>query len=275
MGRWEILGEGLGHDRPAVMGIVNVTPDSFSDGGRSRTVAEAVSLGLKLEGEGAVILDVGGESTRPGSEPVDEAEEIRRVVPVIEALARATRLPISVDTSKAEVARLSLAVGASVVNDVTALGDPLMGQVVVGAGASLVLMHMAGTPRTMQVDPQYGDVVEEVLRFLGERVERALAAGIPRERIAVDPGIGFGKTLDHNLALLRHLGRFAELGCARLVGVSRKGMLGTLTGRPLAERAGGSIAAALWAVQERADVVRVHDVGPTVDAIKVWCALRG
>lgn len=261
--------------RPAVMGIVNVTPDSFADGGRASALADALALAARLEAEGADLLDVGGESSRPGAAPVPEAEELRRVLPVVEALAATARVPISVDTVKAGVARRALAAGAAVINDITALADPAMAAAVAGAGAGVVLMHMAGTPRTMQHNPRYGDVTAEVLEFLALRVEAAEAAGIPRVRIAVDPGIGFGKTLAHNLELLRNLGRFATLGCAVLVGTSRKGFLGAITGRPVGERSVASVASALAAVARGASVVRVHDVGPTVDALKVWGALEG
>lgn len=261
--------------RPAVMGIVNVTPDSFADGGRASALADALALAARLEAEGADLLDVGGESSRPGAAPVPEAEELRRVLPVVEALAATARVSISVDTVKAGVARRALAAGATVINDITALADPAMAAAVAGAGAGVVLMHMAGTPRTMQHNPRYGDVTAEVLEFLALRVEAAEAAGVPRVRIAVDPGIGFGKTLAHNLELLRNLGRFATLGCAVLVGTSRKGFLGAITGRPVGERSVASVASALAAVARGASVVRVHDVGPTVDALKVWGALEG
>ena len=257
------------------MGIVNVTPDSFSDGGRASALADALALAARLEAEGADLLDVGGESSRPGAAPVPEAEELRRVLPVIEALAATARVPISVDTVKVEVARRSLAAGATIVNDITALADPALAAAAAEAGAGVVLMHMAGTPRTMQLDPRYDDVTAEVLAFLARRVEAAEAAGIPRARIAVDPGIGFGKTQAHNLELLRNLGRFATLGCAVLVGTSRKGFLGAITGRPVGGRSAASIASALAAVARGAAVVRVHDVGPTVDALKVWAALEG
>ena len=274
--QWEARGRRiLKGPRPAVMGIVNVTPDSFSDGGAATDVAAAVALALRLHAEGAAILDVGGESTRPGAPPVPEDEEIRRVIPVVEALSDALPLPISVDTSKARVARLALAAGAAIINDVTALADPALARVLAEAGAGVVLMHMAGDPRTMQLDPRYHDVTAEVAEFLARRVERAEAAGIPRSRIAVDPGIGFGKTLGHNLELLRNLGHFATLGCPVLIGVSRKGFLGTVTGRPVGERAVASVAAALAATARGAAVVRAHDVGPTVDALKVWAAIEG
>ena len=274
--RWEAAGRAIAAGRrPAVMGIVNVTPDSFSDGGRAAALADALALAARLVAEGADLLDVGGESSRPGAEPVPEAEELRRVLPVVEALAASLPVPISVDTVKPGVARRALAAGATILNDITALADPEMLAAAAGSGAGVVLMHMAGTPRTMQLDPRYDDVTAEVLEFLARRVEHAEAAGIPRVRIAVDPGIGFGKTQAHNLELLRNLGRFATLGCPLLVGTSRKGFLGAITGRPVGERSAASVASALAAVARGAIVVRVHDVGPTVDALKVWGALEG
>ncbi|HWE37235.1 MAG TPA: dihydropteroate synthase, partial [Isosphaeraceae bacterium] len=274
MRRWAAAGRVFADGtRPVVMGIVNVTPDSFSGGGRRPTVVEAVARGLALAGEGAAILDVGGESSRPGAEPVPAAEEIARVVPVVEALAASGGVPVSVDTTKAEVAAEALRAGAAIVNDITAMADPDLARVVAGSGAGVVLMHMRGTPRTMQVEPSYEDVVTEIYDFLARRVEAAEALGIGRERVAIDPGIGFGKTSRHNLELLRNLGRFANLGCAVLVGTSRKGFLGALTGRPVGDRVAASVASALAAVARGADVVRVHDVAATVDAFKVWAPL--
>ncbi len=274
--RWEALGRSLLQGRrPAVMGIVNVTPDSFSDGGQSATLADALATAMRLVAEGADILDVGGESSRPGAEPVGLVEELRRVIPVVEALAAGVSVPISVDTTKAEVARQALAVGAAIVNDITAMGDPAMAALVAESGAGVVLMHMAGTPRTMQIDPRYGDATAEIIEFLARRIEAAEAAGIPRSRIAIDPGIGFGKTSAHNLELLRNLGQFANLGCALLVGTSRKGWLGSLTGRPIEDRVTASVASALAAVARGAQVVRVHDVRQTVDALRVWGAVEG
>src|SRR5262245_32008425 len=211
--RWEARGRLIvpgGGGPPRVMGVVNVTPDSFSDGGRNATAAGAAAHAARLVAEGADLLDVGGESSRPGSEPVALEEELRRVVPAVAAIAEAVTMPISVDTTKAEVARRAIAAGASVVNDITALGDdPALAGVVAESGAGVVLMHMRGIPRTMQDDPRYRDIVEEVYAFLARRVEAAEAAGVPRARVAVDPGIGFGKTFEHNLLLLRNLGRFA------------------------------------------------------------------
>jgi dihydropteroate synthase len=277
MRRWEANGRAIVTDRvPRVMGIVNVTPDSFSDGGTGRASGGAVEHALRLADEGAEILDVGGESSRPGAEPVPLDEELRRVLPVIEALAPRVGVPISVDTTKAEVARRAIAAGASIVNDIQALqGDPALGRVVAEAGAAVVLMHMVGNPRTMQVDPRYGDVVGEVRAALASRIAAAEALGIPRVRIAIDPGIGFGKTLVHNLELLRNLDQFATLGCTVLIGTSRKGFLGTLTGRPVDGRASASVVSSLAAAVKGAGVVRVHDVAAMVDAIKTWTALHG
>ncbi len=258
------------------MGIVNVTPDSFSDGGRAGGLEAAVAHGLRLADEGADLLDVGGESSRPGAEPVPLDEELRRVMPVVEALAARAGVPISVDTSKAEVARRAIAAGASIINDIQALGGDLeLGRAVADSNAGVVLMHMAGTPRTMQDDPRYGDVVAEVRDFLAHRIAAALSLGIARSRVAIDPGIGFGKTLAHNLELLRNLDQFATLGCAVVIGTSRKGLLGTLTGRPVDQRAVASVVSALAAAVRGADVVRVHDVAATVDAIKTWTAIHG
>lgn len=277
MTRWEACGRAIVADGvPKVMGIVNVTPDSFSDGGLAGTLAGAVAHAMHLIAEGADLLDLGGESSRPGAEPVPLDEELRRVIPVVEALTPLVTVPISVDTIKAEVARQALRAGASIINDIRGLdGDPDLSRLVAEAGAGVVLMHMAGTPQTMQVDPRYDDVVREVRDDLARRIERAEASGIPRDRIAIDPGVGFGKTLAHNLELLRNLDRFANLGCALLVGTSRKGFLGTLTGRPVGGRATASVVSSLAAIARGANVVRVHDVGPMVDAIKVWTALHG
>ena len=260
-------------DRARIAGIVNVTPDSFSDGGAFASPADAVEHGLRLVGEGADLLDVGGESTRPGAAAVDAAEEIARVVPVIEALARATDVPIAVDTSKPEVMQAAVAAGAGLVNDVHALRRDGALEAVAGLGVPVVLVHMLGEPRTMQDDPQYDDVVGEVHRFLTDRLFACQMAGIERRRIVVDPGFGFGKTLAHNLALLRALARFAELAPV-MAGLSRKASIGALTGQPdPAARAAGSAAAALIAVQRGAAIVRVHDVAATRDALAVWQAV--
>jgi dihydropteroate synthase len=261
--------------RGALLGVVNITPDSFSDGGRFLGTAEALAQGRLLAADGAAIVDVGGESTRPGAEPVTASVEIERVLPVIEGLV-ADGIAVSIDTSKAEVARAALAAGAVLVNDVTALrGDPGMAGVVAAAGADVCLMHMLGEPRTMQDDPRYDDVVGEVEAFLAERAEVAVAAGIARDRIALDPGIGFGKTLAHNLALMRALPRLSALG-PLLLGVSRKRFLGALTGREIAsDRVAASVAAALYCYRGGAHLLRVHDVRATADALAVERALEG
>jgi dihydropteroate synthase len=257
---------------PQVMGVVNVTPDSFSDGGQFLDAGLAIAHGRELLGEGADILDIGGESTRPGAEAVGADEEIARVLPVIEALA-GDGARVSIDTSKAEVASRALDAGATIVNDVTALGDPEMGGLVADRGAALVLMHMQGSPRTMQEDPTYADVVDDVKAFLAERVQRAVAAGVKEERIWVDPGIGFGKTVDHNLELLRRLGELGGLGRPILVGTSRKSFLGRLTGAPVGERLGGTIATCVLAVANGAAALRVHDVAPVREALAIEAAI--
>jgi dihydropteroate synthase len=258
----------------AVMGVVNVTPDSFSDGGRYFDLASAVEHGLALETQGAAILDVGGESTRPGAEPVEAEEESHRVVPVIEALVGAgVEVQISVDTSKAEVTARALAAGATLVNDVTALrAAPEMAELTAAAGADLCLMHMIGTPRTMQDDPHYDDVVADVKRFLEERMAFAVAHGVREEKIILDPGIGFGKTVAHNLELLRRLPELVALGRPVLVGTSRKSFLGKLTGRGLDERVPGTLATNVLAYERGARIFRVHDVAPCVDALTVAAA---
>ena len=267
-------GRELRLDRPRVMGIVNVTPDSFSDGGRHATVDAAVAHALRLAEEGADVLDVGGESTRPGAEDVPLEEELRRVIPVIERLARETALPISVDTSKPEVMRAAVDAGAGMINDVYALRREGALDIAAACGVPVVLMHMQGEPRTMQEAPQYEDVVAEVHRFLAERIFAAEMAGIPKKRIVIDPGFGFGKTREHTLALLAQLARFGELGVPVLAGLSRKRTIGELTGRTTpAERVHGSVAAALIAAQRGARLLRVHDVAATVDALKVWDAV--
>jgi dihydropteroate synthase len=258
----------------AVMGIVNVTPDSFSDGGQWLDAGRAVAHGLELESEGAAILDVGGESTRPGAEPVALPEELRRVMPVIEELiAAGTRAQISIDTSKATVAEAALAAGATLVNDVTALrGDPGVAELVAAHGAEVCLMHMLGEPRTMQDDPHYGDVVSDVKAFLEARLAFAVAEGIREERILLDPGIGFGKTLEHNLELVRRLEELAALGRPLVIGASRKSFLGRITGRDLDDRVAGTVAVNVLAFERGARVFRVHDVGPTHDALRVTAA---
>jgi dihydropteroate synthase len=255
------------------MGIVNATPDSFSDGGQHDSVAAAVAHGLRLVDEGADVLDIGGESTRPGAEAVDEATEIARVVPVIAALYAQTKVPISVDTSKPAVMRAALAAGAGMVNDVLALRAEGALQAVAESKAAVVLMHMQGEPRSMQQAPHYDDVVAEVHRFLTERIFACEMSGIEKRRLVVDPGFGFGKSLEHNMALLAQLGRFTELGVPVLAGLSRKSSLGQITDRPVDQRQAASVAAALIAAQRGAMIVRVHDVAPTLDALKVWHAV--
>lgn len=257
-------------DRARIAGIVNVTPDSFSGDGRSLADA-AIAHGLKLAEEGADLLDVGGESTRPGASEVSATDEIARVVPVIEALAKQTTLPISVDTSKPEVMRAAVAAGAGMINDVCALRRDGALDAVAELKVPVCLMHMLGEPRTMQNDPHYDDVVSDVRRFLAERIFACEMAGIDRKRIVADPGFGFGKTLEHNLALLANLDQLAALGVPLMAGLSRKAMIGALTGREKhADRATGSAAAALIAVQKGAAIVRVHDVAATHDALAVW-----
>ncbi len=261
-------------ERTAIMGIVNVTPDSFSDGGTFFDPRAAIEHGLRLAGAGADILDVGGESTRPGAEPVSEEEELSRVVPVVSALAARSGVPVSVDTSKAAVAEAALEAGATIVNDVTALrSEPRLGEVVARSGAALVIMHMRGTPRTMQQAPQYDDLLGEVIAELAAGVGRAAAAGVEPDRILVDPGIGFGKSLEHNLELLGRLGELAALGRPLLVGPSRKAFIGRLLDLPVAERVEGTIAACCCAADRGAHVVRVHDVGPVRRALRVADAI--
>jgi dihydropteroate synthase len=256
-----------------LMGVINVTPDSFSDGGRFLQAAEAIPHGLRLAEEGAAILDAGGESTRPGARPVPAEEELARVLPVIEGLREAgVRARISIDTSKAVVARAALGAGATLVNDVTALSDPDMAAVVAEAGADVCLMHMLGDPRTMQIAPHYDDVTNEVKDFLAERLEYAVANGIAEERILVDPGIGFGKTVAHNLELLARLDELVALGRPVVVGTSRKSFLGRLTGRGVEDRLAGTIATCVVAYERGASVFRVHDVAPVHDALRVAAA---
>ena len=269
----DCAGRVLRLDRPQVMGIVNVTPDSFSDGGHHATVDAAIAHGMRLVDEGADLLDIGGESTRPGAEPVDEATEIARVLPVIEALLARTSVPISIDTTKPGVMRAALAAGAGMVNDVMALRAEGALDAVAASKAAVVLMHMAGEPRTMQQSPAYDDVVGEVHRFLADRVFACEMSGIDKRRILIDPGFGFGKALEHNLALLAQLRRFTGIGVPVLAGLSRKSSLGQITGRAVGERVAASVAAHLIAVQNGAMLVRVHDVAPTVDALKVWAAV--
>jgi dihydropteroate synthase len=260
--------------RPLIVGVVNVTPDSFSDGGLYASTGQAVAHCRSLIGEGADILDIGGESTRPGSAPVALEEERRRVLPVLEALA-GCGVPISVDTRKPALMTEAIAAGAAMVNDVTALSAPGALETVAAAPVAVCLMHMQGEPGTMQENPTYLNVVREVRDFLAQRIAAAGRAGIARDRIVVDPGFGFGKTVEHNLTLLRSLGEFRTLGVALMAGLSRKAVLGKLTGREPRARIHASVAAALLAVQNGAHIVRVHDVAATRDALAVWQAVKG
>lgn len=272
--RLDCAGRVLVLDRPRVMGIVNVTPDSFADGGEHATTEAAIAHGLRLAEEGADVLDIGGESTRPGAQDVSLEEELRRVLPVIEGLAAKTALPISIDTSKPDVMRAAVAAGAGMINDVCALRRDGALDAAAALGVPVVLMHMRGEPRTMQDAPEYEDVVADVHRFLTERIFAAEMAGIAKKNIVVDPGFGFGKTTAHNLALLAQMTRFAEMGVPVLAGLSRKRTIGELTGRETPrDRVHGSVAAHLIAAQRGAKILRVHDVAATVDAIKIWHAV--
>lgn len=266
---------GLSSNRCQVMGILNVTPDSFSDGGRYIQVRDAVEQGLKLVAEGADVIDVGGESTRPGATPVSVMEEIDRVVPVIAALSKAVSVPISVDTSKPEVMWPAVAAGACMINDVRALRLPGALAAAAALGVPVCLMHMQGEPATMQCNAHYkSDVVDEVMDFLAQRLAACRAAGLDEQKLMIDPGFGFGKELPHNLSLLADLDRLKTLNRPILVGISRKSMVGQILGqRPSAGRQAASVTAALWAAVHGAAMVRVHDVAPTVDALRVWQAL--
>lgn len=259
--------------RPLIMGVINVTPDSFSDGGLYLSTAAAVAHARQLIAEGADLLDVGGESTRPGAAPVPLEEERRRVMPVLKALADAG-VPLSVDTQKPELMREAVAAGAAMVNDVNGFEAPGALQAVAGSDCAICIMHKQGNPQTMQQAPQYADVVVEVRDYLQQRIAAAEQAGIARDRMVVDPGFGFGKALDHNLELLRRLDAVAALQVPVLAGLSRKSMIGKLTGRDAGDRVAGSVAAALLAVQRGAAIVRVHDVAATRDALAVWQAVR-
>jgi dihydropteroate synthase len=261
-------------ERTAIMGVVNVTPDSFSDGGLHLTRDAAIAHARRLIDEGADIVDIGGESTRPGAQAVPLDEERARVLPVIEALA-GSGVPISVDTRKPALMREAIEAGASLVNDIDALESPEALEIVAGASVAVCLMHKQGDPQTMQQNPHYDDVVTEVRDYLARRLQAAVNAGIARERIVVDPGFGFGKTYDHNLALLRSLPALAALGVPVLAGLSRKAMLGRITGRPPHERVHASVAAAIYAAEKGARILRVHDVTATRDALAVWSALAG
>jgi dihydropteroate synthase len=267
-------GKVLDLSRPQVMGVLNVTPDSFSDGGDFFSVGAALERALAMQAEGAAIIDIGGESTRPGAAPVSAEDEIRRVVPVIEALQARLTVPISIDTQKPEVMRAAVAAGAGFINDVNALRAPGALEVAVGCEVPVCLMHMQGEPRTMQADPHYDDVVGEVRGFLQQRAAACEQAGIAREHILLDPGFGFGKTLQHNLQLLARLETISALGFPLLVGLSRKSMIGKLLGLDVGERLAASIALAVLAVERGAALVRAHDVAPTWQALQMQVALR-
>ncbi len=262
---------GLHLDAPLIMGVLNVTPDSFSDGGQFLETDSAIQQAHQMIDQGAAILDIGGESTRPGASPVTIEEEINRVLPVVEALSTQNVL-ISVDTRNSEVMRAVLAAGADIINDVSAgTHDPATLPLIAESKASIILMHMQGTPQTMQQDPVYNDVVEDVYQFLQDRINACQQLGIAKENIGVDVGIGFGKTLDHNLALLRSLSHFQSLGCAQVLGVSRKSFIGQITGEQTAsERLGGSLATFLHAVRREVNIHRVHDVKATAQALQMW-----
>ncbi|MBL0029489.1 MAG: dihydropteroate synthase [Rhodanobacteraceae bacterium] len=261
-------------DHARIMAVLNLTPDSFSDGGRHVGLDAALAQAERLVGEGADILDVGGESTRPGAAPVSVDEEIARVVPVIEAIAARIDVPISIDTSKPAVMRAAVAAGAGLINDVNALRGEGALEAAAALNVSVCLMHMQGEPRTMQDAPHYDDVVGDVKRFLADRLLTCQMAGIDKKRIVIDPGFGFGKSLAHNLALLAQLGQFASIEAPLLVGLSRKQMIGTVTGRGVSDRAAGSAAASLLAVERGARIVRVHDVAATRDALAMYAAIR-
>lgn len=267
-------GRTLRLDRPRILGVVNVTPDSFSDGGRHATLDAAVAYGLQLVEEGADALDVGGESTRPGADEVSVEMEISRVVPVIERLLKETDVPVSVDTSKPEVMRAAVAAGAGLINDIYALRRDGALQAASELGVPVILMHMQGEPRSMQDAPHYDDVIGEIRRFLADRVFACELAGIKKSRLVLDPGFGFGKTLDHNLALLARLDEFSDLGLPLMAGMSRKHMIGQITGRKVDARVAGSVAAHLLAAERGASLLRTHDVAPLRDALAVLEALR-
>ncbi|HUQ09950.1 MAG TPA: dihydropteroate synthase [Steroidobacteraceae bacterium] len=271
---WQCVDRALDLRAPVVMGVLNVTPDSFSDGGRFGNRDTALAQARRMIEEGARIIDVGGESTRPGALAASLEEELARVIPVIEAVRRESSVFISVDTSKPEVMRAAVAAGADIINDVRALQEPGAIEAAAATRAGVCLMHMKGEPRTMQDDPSYSDVLAEVRDFLISRIRAAHEAGIDRERITIDPGFGFGKRARHNLALLKRLAELAPLHAPVLVGLSRKSMLATITGRPVAERVAGSVALAAIAVLNGARIVRAHDVAPTVDAVRVAAAIE-
>lgn len=264
----------LDFSRPQIMGILNVTPDSFSDGGCYLAPETAVARVLAMIDEGADIIDIGGESTRPGAQPVSAEDETARVIPIIKAIRQHSAVPISIDTSKPRVMRAAVAAGASMINDVRALQEAGALDTAAELDVPVCLMHMQGEPRTMQSNPRYDDVVTEVYRFLDQRIDAALAAGIKCHNLVIDPGFGFGKTLAHNLTLLKELSRFKALGVPLLVGISRKSTIGQILGdRPVDQRLYGSLAAAVLALQQGADILRVHDVAATVDVLKVWRAV--
>ena len=264
----------LQFDRPMVMGILNVTPDSFSDGGLYTHFDRALWRVEQMITEGVDIVDIGGESTRPGAQPVRESEEIDRVVPLVEAIKSRFDVAVSVDSSKSGVMRAAVAVGADMLNDVRALQEEGALQAAVESGVPICLMHMQGEPRTMQSNPVYEDVISDVMAFLSQRIDACLELGMPKEKLVVDPGFGFGKNLSHNLALLRELNRFKSLGLPILVGLSRKNMIGMILDKPVDQRLSGSLAAATLALWQGASILRVHDVAATVDVVKVYQAVR-
>ncbi len=266
-------GKILSFDIARVMGIVNVTPDSFSDGGQHGTTEAAITYAMRLVEEGADLLDIGGESTRPGATEISEAEELQRVIPVIEALAKKIDIPIAIDTSKPAVMRAAVQAGASIINDVFALRRDNALELAAELKVPVILMHMQGEPGSMQSAPHYNDAVTEVHSFLTQRIFACEMAGISKKNIVIDPGFGFGKSLEHNLALLAQLQRFVELGVPVLAGLSRKSFIGTLSGRDVNDRVHGSVAAALIAAQNGAKIIRVHDVAATIDALKIWNAV--
>ncbi len=254
-------------EKTLIMGILNATPDSFSDGGTFQPLEKAVERSLEMVGDGADIIDIGGESTRPGAEPVQALEEIERTIPIIGKLRVQTNALISIDTQKADVARAAIDAGADIINDVSALGDPEMAAVAAETGAGLIMMHMQGSPVTMQTNPQYADAVSEVRNFLESRALFAMKHGVSPRQIALDPGIGFGKTDEHNIALLREIPKLVAIGCPVLIGVSRKSLIGRLLGREIDDRLAGSLSAALFAVMRGAHILRVHDVKESCDAV--------
>ncbi|HUT63969.1 MAG TPA: dihydropteroate synthase [Anaerolineae bacterium] len=265
----------LENRRPLLMGILNVTPDSFYDGGRYRDKYDAIENALKMVDEGADIIDIGGESTHPGAEPVTVEEELHRVIPVLEAIVQNVSVPVSIDTYKADVARRAVEAGAKMINDISALRfDPHMVDVVKDTGCSVVLMHMLGKPKTMQMNPEYTNVINDIITFLKQRVGFAVSHGIPKEKIIVDPGIGFGKTLEHNLAIVRDVHRFHETGCPVLIGVSRKSMIGKITGLPVEERLWGSAALTAYCVINGVEIHRVHDVKAMRQVCDVAAAIK-